>query len=107
MKHIVVKLLLCCGAITSVNALEARLPVTHSGMLLRLLNDSKANSVELPRKFPRPLLQSPSFTSIELQPTVAYLNHHGTPARMVRMRFHGGKNYQPAVVYMFFNGRED
>jgi alpha-mannosidase len=49
----------------------------------------------------------PSFTSIELQPTVAYLNYHGGAARMVRMQFHGGRSYAPATVYVTFNGQED
>ncbi|HEY9260626.1 glycoside hydrolase family 38 C-terminal domain-containing protein [Chitinophaga sp.] len=47
------------------------------------------------------------FTSIELQPTVAYLNHHGSAARMVRMDFHGGRSYAAATIYLSFNGQED
>lgn len=49
----------------------------------------------------------PIFTSIELQPTVAYLNHHGAAARMVRMQFHGGRSYDAATIYLSFNGQED
>jgi hypothetical protein len=48
-----------------------------------------------------------TFTSIELQPTVAYLNHHGIAARMVRMQFHGGRSYAAATIYLSFNGQED
>jgi alpha-mannosidase len=48
-----------------------------------------------------------AFTSIELQPTVAYLNHQGRAARMVRMQFHGGRSYAAARVYLSFNGQED
>ena len=47
------------------------------------------------------------FTSIELQPTVAYLNYHSGEARMARLLFHGGASYSPAMVYISFNGRED
>jgi len=48
-----------------------------------------------------------SFTSIELQPTVAYLRDHDQAARMVRIRFHGGSSYTAATIYTHFNGRED
>ncbi|WP_246197715.1 glycoside hydrolase family 38 C-terminal domain-containing protein [Chitinophaga agrisoli] len=49
----------------------------------------------------------PSFTSIELQPTVAYLNHAGGPRRMVRMLFHGGKDYTQGKLLLSFNGLQD
>lgn len=48
-----------------------------------------------------------TFTSIELQPTVAYLNYQGGAARMVRIQYHGGRSYAAAMVYISFNGRED
>ncbi|WP_261387448.1 hypothetical protein [Chitinophaga pinensis] len=51
--------------------------------------------------------QNPAFTSIELQPTVAYLKHEGRSARMVRLLFHGGNSYAPAVAHMYFNGESD
>lgn len=113
MKHIVVKLLLCCGIATSGNALAAGVPVTCNRILLRSLSDASSaealyvNNRPPTHSFASALQQPIPFTSIELQPTVAYLNHHGTAARMVRMRFHGGKSYLPAVVYMHFNGGED
>ncbi|MGF6928562.1 alpha-mannosidase [Chitinophaga sp. W2I13] len=96
MKHIVAKLLLCsCFPAAHASALGLEFPGSHSGDLA--LSPAGAEISQ----------QAASFTSIELQPTIAYLNHHGTPARMVRMRFHGGKSYQPAMVYMYFNGHED
>jgi len=51
--------------------------------------------------------QKPAFTSIGLQPTVAYLKHQGGAARMVRLLFHGGNSYAPAMAYMTFNGLYD
>lgn len=48
-----------------------------------------------------------SFTSIELQPTVAYLKHNGAPARMVRLLFHGGLSYAPGKLSLSFNGMRD
>lgn len=47
------------------------------------------------------------FTSIELQPTVAYLKHKGEEARMVRLVFHGGNSYAPALARISFNGLVD
>lgn len=47
------------------------------------------------------------FTSIELKPTVAYLKHDGRAARMVRLLFHGGKQYTAARAYISFNGLKD
>lgn len=49
----------------------------------------------------------PSFTSVELQPTVAYLKYKGTESRMVRLLFHGGNSYSPGKVYLSFNGLQD
>src|SRR6186713_3163805 len=51
--------------------------------------------------------QSPEFTSVELQPTVAYLLYKGTEARMGRIIFHGGKCYGGAKVLVLFNGLQD
>jgi hypothetical protein len=48
-----------------------------------------------------------AFTSIELKPTVAYLKHEGKAARMVRLLFHGGKNYTTSTVFISFNGLKD
>jgi hypothetical protein len=48
-----------------------------------------------------------NFTSVELQPTVAYLNHNGAAARMVRLVFHDGLSYAPAKLVFNFNGRQD
>ncbi|MBO9728323.1 MAG: glycoside hydrolase [Chitinophaga sp.] len=48
-----------------------------------------------------------SFTSIELQPTSAYLNYQGAAARMVHLQFVGGKSYAPATAYISFNGHTD
>lgn len=47
------------------------------------------------------------FTSIELKPTVAYLKYQGRAARMVRLLFHGGKNYSTATAFISFNGLQD
>jgi alpha-mannosidase len=47
------------------------------------------------------------FTSIGLQPTVAYLKYQGRSARMVRLLFHGGNSYAPAMAYIRFNGSYD
>jgi hypothetical protein len=47
------------------------------------------------------------FTSIALQPTVAYLKHEGRKARMVRLLFHGGNSYAPATAFIRFNGLQD
>ncbi|SFD46257.1 Glycosyl hydrolases family 38 C-terminal domain-containing protein [Chitinophaga sp. CF118] len=49
----------------------------------------------------------PSFTSVELQPTVAYLKYKRTESRMVRLIFHGGNSYSPGKVYISFNGLQD
>lgn len=51
--------------------------------------------------------KGPAFTSIELQPTVAYLHYQGRSARMVRMVFHSGNSYAPATAYIHFNGLSD
>ncbi|NLR59477.1 glycoside hydrolase [Chitinophaga polysaccharea] len=51
--------------------------------------------------------QLQTFTSIELQPTVAYLRQPTGPARMARLIFHNGRSYQAGTVYISFNGRED
>lgn len=51
--------------------------------------------------------QKEHFTSVELQPTSAYLNHNGKEARMVRLLFHGGKMYSKATIRMAFNGMKD
>lgn len=48
-----------------------------------------------------------SFTSIELQPTVAYLKYKGAESRMVRLLFHGGNSYSPGKVRLSFNGLRD
>lgn len=47
------------------------------------------------------------FTSIELKPTVAYLKHEGRAARMVRLVFHGGRNYVASTAFISFNGLKD
>jgi hypothetical protein len=49
----------------------------------------------------------PSFTSVELQPTVAYLKNKGTESRMVRLLFHGGNSYAPGKAWLSFNGMQD
>lgn len=48
-----------------------------------------------------------SFSSIELQPTVAYIMHNGKEARVARIIFHGGKLYNTASVSVLFNGITD
>lgn len=49
----------------------------------------------------------PVFTSIELQPTVAYIAYKGGEARMGRLIFHGGKCYSGAKVLVELNGLMD
>jgi len=48
-----------------------------------------------------------SFTSVELQPTVAYLKYKGNDCRMVRLLFKEGKSYEEATASVSFNGRTD
>ncbi len=48
-----------------------------------------------------------SFTDIELQPTVAYLNNKGNESRMIRLLFKNGKSYQSLKVRISFNGLTD
>jgi alpha-mannosidase len=48
-----------------------------------------------------------ALTSIELQPTVAYLKYKGAESRMVRLLFHGGNSYSPGKVWLSFNGVQD
>lgn len=45
-----------------------------------------------------------TFSDIELQPTVAYLNYKGHESRMVRLLFKKGKNYNALKVNILFNG---
>ncbi|WP_232538838.1 glycoside hydrolase family 38 N-terminal domain-containing protein [Chitinophaga tropicalis] len=47
------------------------------------------------------------YTSVELQPTVAYLKHNGREARMARLIFHGGSSHKAATVRISFNGLQD
>lgn len=51
--------------------------------------------------------QPKTFTSVELQPTSAYLRHNGAASRMVRLLFHGGMSYAPGKLSLSFNGLED
>lgn len=96
MKHIIAKLLLSsCFLAGGASARDLKFPGTYNRDLALYQAGADLSQQQAP------------FTSIELQPTIAYLNHHGAPARMVRMHFHGGKSYQPAMVYMYFNGHED
>jgi len=48
-----------------------------------------------------------SFSSIEVQPTAAYIMHKGKEARVARIVFHGGKFYNTANVSVLFNGITD
>lgn len=48
-----------------------------------------------------------AFTGISLKATPAYLRYHGQPARMVRLEFHGGKDYQDGTAYVTWNGAQD
>lgn len=50
---------------------------------------------------------APGFTSVELEPTVAYLNQAGGARRMARLVFHGGKSYGAGSVEIAFNGLRD
>jgi len=49
--------------------------------------------------------QQQMFTSIALQPTVAYLKPHNS--RVVRLLFHGGLSYAPGKLVFSFRGRQD
>ncbi|SEW53434.1 glycoside hydrolase family 38 N-terminal domain-containing protein [Chitinophaga arvensicola] len=104
MKHIIASLLLCsCLGSACALAQKAVIPASHS----QSSPDTKTNRQRRTSAETNPANQSTSFTSIELQPTVAYLRDHGAAARMVRIRFHGGSSYKAATVYTQFNGRED
>lgn len=48
-----------------------------------------------------------NFTSIQLEPTVAYLRLKGYNARMARLLFHEGTNGTAGVAHLFFNGQQD
>ncbi|WP_221284842.1 glycoside hydrolase family 38 C-terminal domain-containing protein [Mucilaginibacter sp. SP1R1] len=47
------------------------------------------------------------FTSVTLQPTVAYLKYHGESRRMARLLFKNGKSYQQGSMIIFFNNQTD
>lgn len=44
------------------------------------------------------------FTSITLEPTIAYIKYKGADCRMVRLLFKGGKSFKTADVSITFNG---
>lgn len=48
--------------------------------------------------------KAPGFTAISLQATPAYVYHHGNTCRMARLLFHGGKQYETAIVQVHYNG---
>jgi alpha-mannosidase len=50
---------------------------------------------------------SPAFTSVTLQPTVAYLKYHGESRRMARLLFKNGKSYNAAAAVVSFNGHTE
>jgi alpha-mannosidase len=47
------------------------------------------------------------FTSVSLQPTVAYINFKGQPRRMARLLFNGGKNYTGGQLNISFNNEKE
>ncbi len=49
----------------------------------------------------------PAFTSITLQPTVAYVNYHGENRRTVRLLFKNGKSYNTGTLLVSFNDHTD
>src|ERR1700754_3712324 len=48
-----------------------------------------------------------TFTSIELQPTTAYLNDKGKESRMGRLVFHGGKSFDAGELTVSLNGIQE
>ena len=48
-----------------------------------------------------------TYNAVALQPTVAYVYHHGKACRMVRMVFHGGKEYNGGTAWLTLNGQQD
>ncbi len=47
------------------------------------------------------------FTSVTLEPTIAYIKYNGTDRRMVRLLFMGGKNFNESEVIVGFNGETE
>jgi alpha-mannosidase len=50
---------------------------------------------------------TPTFTSITLQPTVAYIKKDGRPLRMARLIFNNGKNYSGGQLMVSFNNMQE
>jgi alpha-mannosidase len=49
----------------------------------------------------------PAFTSITLQPTVAYVKYHGENRRVARLLFKNGKSYNTGTLSVSFNNHTD
>ncbi|AYL99092.1 glycosyl hydrolase-related protein [Mucilaginibacter celer] len=47
-----------------------------------------------------------AFTSVSLQPTVAYIKQNGETRRVARLLFNNGKNYAGGQLYISFNGHQ-
>jgi hypothetical protein len=51
--------------------------------------------------------KSNNFTSITLEPTIAYIKYNGADHRMVRLLFKDGKAYDGATIDVLFNGQTE